>query len=463
MSNTFKLVKEFMSAMKASEQNKTQPYDTQGTVKRVEGSTAWIQFTGADRETPVQMTIACEVGDTVQARVGGGSAWLTGNLTAPPTDDKKANQALSMVTTTVQTIKEEVEEALEEMSDEGSDVEDVVIQYCLSDSSSTFIQYGDWSDTPPEYVSGKYYWTRSVIEDDEGNITYGTPRYSQDTQLTVETDIAFKSNNNHFWHDSSGAYVTTSDKSYSSGYATRITTNGILQSYNGNLLSSWTGSGIGFYAGDGATASSSTKLADFGTSGMNVYANGTSVASFGSVVRLGATTNASYTEVNATGLDVKDTSSGDTISVGASGISGFVGSNFAWGIDTYTPTVGTNYGIYIRSKAGQSITIKNNISLNGTVHIDAVEPTTLFNVTSISLDQYEGLSGSGNIAGSTTVTNGGYYPLGVVGLSIATGGAYSRGAYLSNESTGSCTVNIRVYNTGSGSVTATAYILWVAA
>jgi len=463
MSNTFKLVKEFMSAMKASEQNKTQPYDTQGTVKRVEGSTAWIQFTGADRETPVQMTIACDVGDTVQARIGGGSAWLTGNLTAPPTDDKKANQALSMVTTTVQTIKEEVEEALEEMSDEGSDVEDVVIQYCLSDSSSTFIQYGDWSDTPPEYVSGKYYWVRSVIHDDEGNETYGTPRYSQDTQLSVETDIAFNSNNNHFWHDSSGAYVTTADKSYSSGYATRITTNGILQSYNGNLLSSWTGSGIGFYAGDGDTAGSSTKLADFGTSGMNVYANGTSVASFGSVVRLGATTNASYTEVNATGLDVKDTSSGDTISVGASGISGFVGSNFAWGIDTYTPTVGTNYGIYIRSKAGQSITIKNNISLNGTVHIDAVEPTTLFNVTSISLDQYEGLSGSGNIAGSTTVTNGGYYPLGVVGLSIATGGAYSRGAYLSNESTGSCTVNIRVYNTGSGSVTATAYILWVAA
>lgn len=281
MSNTFKLVKEFMSAMKASEQNKTQPYDTQGTVKRVEGSTAWIQFTGADRETPVQMTIACDVGDTVQARVGGGSAWLTGNLTAPPTDDKKANQALSMVTTTVQTIKEEVEEALEEMSDEGSDVEDVVIQYCLSDSSSTFTQYGDWSDTPPEYVSGKYYWTRSVIEDDEGNITYGTPRYSQDTQLSVETDIAFNSNNNHFWHDSSGAYVTTADKSYANGSAVRITASGILQQVNGNTVSSWTNRGIQFLQGGSTVAS-------FGSGGAEIYTGGTSVASFGSTTRIGA-------------------------------------------------------------------------------------------------------------------------------------------------------------------------------
>jgi hypothetical protein len=369
-----------------------------------------------------------------------------------------------MVTNIAETVQETVDEALEDIAS----VEDVRVQYCLSTSSSTFIQDGDWSNTPPAYQANRYYWTRTVIEDEDGNEAYGTPQYSQDTQLSVETSRAYATTDAHFWYDSTGAYVTNATKtdykaSASNKYATRVTPTGILQSYSGNLLTAWTNSGIGVYAGDGTTADNSTKLAQFGTSGMNVYASGTSVASFGSVVRLGATTNASYTEVNATGLDVKDTSSGDKLSVDASGISGFVGSNLAWGIDTYTPTVGTNYGIYIRSRAGQSITIKDNISLNGTVHIDAVEPTSLFNVTSTSLDQYEGLTGSGNIAGSTTVTNGGYYPLGVVGLSIATGGTYSRGAYLSNESTGSCTVNIRVYNTGSGSVTATAYILWVAA
>ena len=266
-----KLIKEIMDALNAVNQNKTEPYDRQGEVKRIEDKIAWVKLEGSDRETPIQMTIACDVGDTVQARIGGGSAWLTGNLTAPPTDDKKANEAISMVTTVVQEVQEQVEEALEE----ATDVEDVTMQYCLSDSSSTFVQYGDWSDTPPEYVSGKYYWVRSVLVDDDGNETYGEPRYSQETQLTVETDIAFNSNNNHFWHDSSGAYVTTADKNYSSGYATRITSSGILQSYNGNLLSGWTNSGIAFYAGDGATASSSTTLASFGLNTIELGKNST--------------------------------------------------------------------------------------------------------------------------------------------------------------------------------------------
>ena len=262
-----KLIKEMLDALNAVNQNKTQPFDRQGEVKRIEGKIAWVKLEGSDRETPVQMTIACDVGDTVQARIGGGSAWLTGNLTAPPTDDKKANQAISMVTNVVQEVKQEVEEALEDVGG----VDDVTIQYCLSDSSSTFTQYGNWSNTPPTYVSGKYYWTRTVIYDDDGNETYGTPQYSQDTQLSVETDVAFKSNNNHFWHDSSGAYVTTANKNYSSGYATRITSSGILQSYGGNLLSSWTNSGISFYQGD----SYNTPTASFGSGGAEIYSGGT--------------------------------------------------------------------------------------------------------------------------------------------------------------------------------------------
>ena len=262
MSGTFNLIKDFMSALNASEQNKTQPYDTQGTVKRVEGDTAWVQFTGSDRETPVQMTIACDVGDTVQARIGGGSAWLTGNLTAPPTDDKKAVEAITMVNNVVQ----EVQETLEDVSA----VDDVSMQYCLSDSSSTFTQYGDWSNTPPTYVSGKYYWTRSVLVDDDGNETYGEPRYSQDTQLSVETDVAFKSNNNHFWHDSSGAYVTTTNKSYSTGSAVRITASGILQQVNGSTVSSWTNSGISFYQGTDSWGNPLT-VASFGSGGSNFY------------------------------------------------------------------------------------------------------------------------------------------------------------------------------------------------
>lgn len=44
------------------------------------------------------MTINCKEGDSVKIRVSGGRAWLTGNLTSPPTDDTAANEANKTVT-----------------------------------------------------------------------------------------------------------------------------------------------------------------------------------------------------------------------------------------------------------------------------------------------------------------------------------------------------------------------------
>lgn len=70
-------------------------YDSSAVVTRIEGNaTAWVKIAGSDTETPVKLTIDAKAGDTVQVRVGGGSAWLTGNQTAPPTDNTKAEQAI---------------------------------------------------------------------------------------------------------------------------------------------------------------------------------------------------------------------------------------------------------------------------------------------------------------------------------------------------------------------------------
>ena len=85
--------KEFLEAIKDNPKKGTSPYDTVADVVRIEGNTAWIHIAGGVEETPAQMTINCEVGDKVQVRVGGGTAWITGNATAPPTDDKRANDA----------------------------------------------------------------------------------------------------------------------------------------------------------------------------------------------------------------------------------------------------------------------------------------------------------------------------------------------------------------------------------
>lgn len=81
---------DFVSAIKESGSKGTSPYDTQAEVVRVDDDgTAWVHIPGGVEETPARMTISCKPGDTVQLRVGGGSAWLVGNQTAPPTDDSQ--------------------------------------------------------------------------------------------------------------------------------------------------------------------------------------------------------------------------------------------------------------------------------------------------------------------------------------------------------------------------------------
>jgi hypothetical protein len=82
-------VKEIASAMK---QSKTKAYDTVAKVLRVDEKTAYVHIDGGADETPAQMAINCKSGDTVKIRVSGGKAWLTGNLTSPPTDDTVAEK-----------------------------------------------------------------------------------------------------------------------------------------------------------------------------------------------------------------------------------------------------------------------------------------------------------------------------------------------------------------------------------
>lgn len=87
-------VKEIASTMK---QSKTKAYDTVAKVLRVDEKTAYVHIDGGADETPAQMAINCKTGDTVKIRVSGGKAWITGNITAPPTDDSVAESAQTAV------------------------------------------------------------------------------------------------------------------------------------------------------------------------------------------------------------------------------------------------------------------------------------------------------------------------------------------------------------------------------
>lgn len=86
--------KDLVDIIKSSDNKGTKAYDTPATVTRVDGSTVWVHIPGGVDETPVKRTINAKPGDEVQVRVSGGSAWLNGNTSAPPTDDTQANLAV---------------------------------------------------------------------------------------------------------------------------------------------------------------------------------------------------------------------------------------------------------------------------------------------------------------------------------------------------------------------------------
>ena len=84
---------DLINAIQSISNSRNTAYDTPATVLRVEGDTVWVHIDGGADETPVQKTISCEQGETVQVRISNGSAFLVGNASAPPTDDKRANIA----------------------------------------------------------------------------------------------------------------------------------------------------------------------------------------------------------------------------------------------------------------------------------------------------------------------------------------------------------------------------------
>lgn len=97
MSSGFdRAIQNLVQIIKESDKNKTFALDTQAEVLRIEDGTAWVHLPGGVDETPVKLTMNAQVGDVVQVRIAGGRAWLTGNATSPPTDDKVANQAMGV-------------------------------------------------------------------------------------------------------------------------------------------------------------------------------------------------------------------------------------------------------------------------------------------------------------------------------------------------------------------------------
>lgn len=96
MSNVDKLASELKSLITESDNRKPKPYDADAEVVRVDGDTLWVHIPGGVEETPIKKTINAEAGDKVKVHIANGSAWISGNETAPPTDDRTAIHATNI-------------------------------------------------------------------------------------------------------------------------------------------------------------------------------------------------------------------------------------------------------------------------------------------------------------------------------------------------------------------------------
>ena len=188
------LIKDVAEAVRAtmSQQQRTSAYDTPATVKRIEGDVAWVHIPGGVDETPVKLTIAARPGDTVQIRVGGGSAWLTGNGTAPPTDDRAAEAADKKAVQAQETAKQAVDDA-------GRAKE-------AADSAEKSAESAQTSaDNANQYASralGGLSTVQSVVETLNWITEHGT--------MTLTTDTALDPTHVYFVVDPSGDYVVGS-------------------------------------------------------------------------------------------------------------------------------------------------------------------------------------------------------------------------------------------------------------
>lgn len=190
--STMDILKDFAEAVKATGGQTTKPYDTPATVIRVEGDIVWVHIPGGVDETPVQLTIAAKPGDTVQLRVSGGSAWIVGNATAPPTDDTTARSAKEVAESAKRIAQDNVKRLINVVRDLG------------------------------------------IV----------------DRAVTEARQIA-DATKQHFWTDDNGAHVSTVADAPASGNNLLMNALGILLRSGSNILAQFSASQVAFYDGDG--------------------------------------------------------------------------------------------------------------------------------------------------------------------------------------------------------------------
>ena len=179
--------KKLISLLSRAHKKEPKGSDTLAEVVRVEGDTAWVHYPGGVDETPVRLTMNAAPGDIVQVRVSGSRAWLTGNKSAPPTDDAKANQARIVADQAQQKALDSEQEAIraKEHADSAGRAADRAWQ--KAGEAETAAGEAQASATNANRAANGALTQLSVVEDVVGTLSWisehGTYVLSQDTEV----------------------------------------------------------------------------------------------------------------------------------------------------------------------------------------------------------------------------------------------------------------------------------------
>ncbi len=188
-----------MESMQKTSKPKTQAYDTTAEVRRIEDGVAWVHIAGGVDETPVRLTINAKEGDTVQVRVSGGTAFLVGNGSAPPTDDTRANVAQTTAVNAQNTADTAIEDA--ERAKVAADSAQASADSAAASAASAQVS----ANNANEYASralGGLSTVQSVAETLNWITQHGT--------MALTTDTALDPTHVYFVQDAQGDYVVGS-------------------------------------------------------------------------------------------------------------------------------------------------------------------------------------------------------------------------------------------------------------
>lgn len=217
-------VKEIASTMK---QSKTKAYDTVAKVLRIDEKTAYVHIDGGADETPAQMAINCKSGDTVKIRVSGGKAWITGNITAPPTDDSTAEVAQRAVNAVAKSYGEFAGLTVENFKAVNADIENLNTKKLDAESANLKFANIDFSNigkAAMEYFYAQSGLIKDVVVGDQkitghligvtisGDLIEGNTVKAEKLVVLGEDGLYYKLNVNAL-----GEAVASSDTKYQNG------------------------------------------------------------------------------------------------------------------------------------------------------------------------------------------------------------------------------------------------------